>query len=79
MNLCFSFSWPHATKMIIKDGRKQISTPSVFLNPESEVEYVESCFCPRQMGQWPNPKLPHPAGLQIRAKNVENTEKLEKK
>lgn len=43
---------------------KQISTPRVFLNPESEVEYVEICFCPRQMGQWQNPKLPHPAGLQ---------------
>ena len=51
-------------KWLLKMVEKQISTPSVFLNPESEVEYVESCFCPRQMGQWPNPKLPHPAGLQ---------------
>ena len=43
---------------------KQISTNSIFINPESEVEYRESCFYPRQMGQWPNTKLPRPAGLQ---------------
>lgn len=51
-------------KWLLKMVGKQISTPRVFLNPESEVEYVESCFCPKQMGHWPNPKLPHPAGLQ---------------
>lgn len=60
---------------------KQISTHSIFLNPESEVEYVESCFCPRQTGQWPNPKLPHPAGLQRQSwlGQWENEEKIHRK